>query len=98
MSEKDRSNFLEWYSKLEGAFDFQKEIKEYCVLDVDILCRACMKFRHLLLFIMGTAETKLDPETNALVHSIKNGVEPFSFCTIAAVCMGVHRSLHLEET
>ena len=98
MSEKDRNNFLEWYSNLEGAFDFQKEIKEYCVSDVDILRRACMKFRHLLLSITGTAETKLDPETNALVHSIKNGVDPFSFCTIASVCMGVYRSLHLEET
>ena len=29
-------------------FDFQKEMQEYCISDVDILLQACWKFRQLL--------------------------------------------------
>ena len=63
-------------------------------LNLDILCRACMKFKHLLLSIMGSNESKLDPKTN----TDKMMLTPFLFCTISSVCIDVFRTLHLQET
>ena len=61
-------------------------MQTYCVSDVDILRRASLKFRHLLL--SATGEEILEKD------HFENGV----FSTIASVCMGVFRYLHLEET
>lgn len=47
-----RKNLLKWYSeKVEEnyIFDFQKEIVEYCISDVEILTKACLKFRQQLI-------------------------------------------------
>ena len=44
---KERTEFLEWYeANRNESFDFQKEMKEYCISDVDILLNACCKFRE----------------------------------------------------
>ena len=88
MSTRDRENFLTWYNSLEGEFNFQEEMKTYCISDVDILQRSCMKFRNLMLTITGAFDEEGDG----------NGVDPFSFTTIASVCMGIFRYLHLEDT
>ena len=49
MSKGRREEFFEWYEQHKNEpFDFQKEMKEYCVSDVDILLQACWKFRELL--------------------------------------------------
>ena len=50
MSTKERQEFLRWYEELTNAeyvFDFEKEIKEYCRSDVDILRRCCVHFKQL---------------------------------------------------
>lgn len=50
MSTKDRTAFLEWHTKQAGAvFNFREEMEAYCRSDVDILRRACLKFRELML-------------------------------------------------
>ena len=49
MSSKDRTEFLQWYDqkKVEGyEFDMQKELREYCRSDVDILRRSCLQLRE----------------------------------------------------
>ena len=85
MESGDREKFLEWYeSKKDNIFDFQKEIHEYCVSDVDILPRGCMKFRNLLMEVTSTKKDE--------------GVDPFDYVTIALVCQGIFRKLFLEET
>ena len=79
MSSSDRAKFEEWYKQHQGTvFDFRSEIESYCRSDVDILRRACLKFRQLQLDIsnvdpfacltiasvcMKTYKSQLMPET-----------------------------------
>jgi hypothetical protein len=44
-SEATQKDFYEWYESQTGVFDFQKELKEYCRSDVDILTRSLEVFR-----------------------------------------------------
>ena len=50
--EKDRKEFLKWYDKkLEENYVWnqQIEMKEYCISDVDILRKCCIKLRKLYI-------------------------------------------------
>lgn len=52
MFEKTHESFEHWYNEQVNSnyvFDFQKELLEYCMSDVEILAQACIKFRKLLL-------------------------------------------------
>lgn len=54
MFEKGKEQFDVWYDeqvKSNYIFDFQKEIVEYCISDVDILAQSCIKFRAMFLEI-----------------------------------------------
>ena len=80
MKKDEREAFMKWHQEkilTAEIFDFQQEIEKYCRSDVDILRRASLQFRQLLLD--ATA------------------IDPFSYVTIASVCMGVYKSLFLEE-
>ena len=49
-----RKKFLEWYQeKIDSNYEWnmKKEMREYCISDVDILRRCCMKFREIYLDI-----------------------------------------------
>ena len=86
MSKGRRAEFFTWYEQhQQDTFNFQEEIQSYCVSDVDILRKACCEFRKLLRQI-----TKEDDGTGSL--------DPFSFITIASVCLGVFRSKFLPES
>ena len=99
MSKERRSEFLIWYEENKNKpFDFQKEMKEYCISDVDILLNAYCKFREL---VKGSTDEKINIEDvhNLIFKTIyQNAVDPFAFLTIASVCLGVFRSKFLEET
>ena len=47
-----------------------------------------MKFRNLMLGITNTGGE----------NQVGCGIDPFSFTTIASVCMGIFRFMHLEDT
>ena len=96
MSTKDRDEFFKWYTTVQGEFNFRNEMFAYCVSDVDILRRACLKFRNLLFSSTANKISEVDGEVHAA--RFENGADPFSFTTIASVCMGIFRQLHLEET
>ena len=99
MSKDRRTEFLEWYEKNKSRpFDFQQEMTEYCISDVDILLNACWKFRELLITETGTKVSTTDVDTLIETTSFKDAVDPFSYLTIASVCMGVCRSKFLRET
>ena len=54
MKPDDRLEFMKWYEqkvKSKARFNFKKEINEYCCSDVDILRRACGKFRSMFMQI-----------------------------------------------
>ena len=95
MSKERREEFFEWYGiNYDKEFNFQKEMKEYCISDVDILLNGCWKFRTLV-----KGETEIDSFEDLMMDRIaKNSVDPFSFLTIASVCMGIFRSKFLTET
>ncbi|CAG5950745.1 unnamed protein product [Menidia menidia] len=47
MDPAERQRFDTWYCEAsKGSFDFQKEALHYCKNDVEILYKACMKFRE----------------------------------------------------
>ena len=90
MSKDRRNEFLDWYKiHRNDQFDFQKEMQEYCISDVDILLQACWKFRQLLKSQTGE-KTRVEDLENMMTMTIrKNAVDCFSFLTIASVCMGI---------
>ena len=52
MSSQDRDLFEAWHvARTSETFDFSKEMLDYCWSDVDILRRACLEFRRLLMSI-----------------------------------------------
>ena len=99
MSKERRTEFLAWYEEHRNQlFDFQKEMKEYCISDVDILLNACCKFRELVKSATGVKEEIEDVHNMVFKTIYQNAVDPFAFLTIASVCMGIFRSKFLEET
>ena len=98
MSKGRREEFLDWYEQHKNeTFDFQKEMKEYCVSDVNILLQACWKFRQMLRNQTGIEEEVTDLENLMKVSILKNAVDPFSLITIASVCMVIFRAKFLTE-
>lgn len=68
MSRSEREAFLQWHEekKKSGAiFDFAKEIEMYCRSDVDILRRASLQFRKLML-----EATSVDPFRYTTIASV----------------------------
>ena len=45
---KEELNSYNGMKNIKNDFDFQKEMKDYCISDVDILSHTCLKFRDLL--------------------------------------------------
>ncbi|KAK3107774.1 hypothetical protein FSP39_021983 [Pinctada imbricata] len=86
MSTDERKKFLTWYhSKIENneLFNFQAEMIKYCKSDVDILRRACLKFKTLVMDV-----TQQDGGV---------GIDAFASTTIASLCMEVFKSKFLRE-
>ncbi|XP_041367055.1 uncharacterized protein LOC121381770 [Gigantopelta aegis] len=75
-------------------FNFQKEMREYCVSDVAVLREACLKFQAVML--EATGEKQMDLDTKAVTYI--NGIDPFAqYITIASVCMGIFQSKCLKK-
>ena len=90
MSPEERSEFMAWHKgKLDSGeqFDFQREILDYCRSDVDILRKACLKFREIILNVTGREEVFYDENAGA-----PDSVDPFSQITIASVCMKIFKT------
>ena len=100
MSPEERSEFLKWHEgKLDSGeqFDFQTEILEYCRSDVDILRKACLKFREIIQSVTGREEVFYDENAGAPDTRLSGGVDPFSQVTIASVCMKIFKTKFLTE-
>jgi hypothetical protein len=86
MNTEARKVFIEWHDeKIEQGeiLNFRHEFEQYCRSDVDILCRATMKFRKLIM------ENTKGPNDE--------GIDPFRFVTIASACMGIYKSKFMTE-
>ncbi len=66
MSKGDRKEFYKWYeTKKNEIFDFKTEMLEYCRSDVDILRKACIEFRSLVI-----KTSKIDPFQYKTIASV----------------------------
>lgn len=98
MNSDKRKIFKEWYMKnVECEFNFEREIYEYCVSDVSILRKACLKFRNLVKKITGTESTCYNPDLMDYETVQFGMIDPFGFLTIASVCLGIFRAKYLKE-
>ena len=81
MSTKDRTKFFEWYETTKGlVFDMKKEMLDYCRMDVEILRRACLAFRKIMVEV-GRTDPFVDATTIASACSHlyrKNFLKPKS--------------------
>lgn len=50
MLSSERQKFMSWYETNKNeTFNFDKELVQYCIRDVEILTEACLKFRQIML-------------------------------------------------
>jgi hypothetical protein len=76
-NEKDRADFLEWYDeKVKSGYvwNHKKEMEEYCISDVDILRKCCIKFRQLYLSIAS-----IDPFQYLTIASVCMAIFKYHF-------------------
>ena len=84
--EKEREKLITWYESVKDEiFDFDKEIKEYCRMDVDILTKGVLEFRRLFM------------EITEGIGGDDIAIDPFSCLTIASVCSTIFRAKFLNE-
>ncbi|KAL3983293.1 interferon-induced GTP-binding protein Mx [Sarotherodon galilaeus] len=70
MSESGKASFMEWYQTAsQNTFDFQVELRRYCVNDVDVLRKACTIYRDTLLGC-----TQVDPFMHTTLAAFSMGV------------------------
>ena len=86
-----RTEFDLWYEEhKDDMFDFQKELKSYCWMDVQILKQGCLSFRKLM---MQVSCHKMSACNITIMKSFqKQSFDPFAYATtIASTCMHAYR-------
>lgn len=97
MSSEEREKLVAWHtSKSSEVFNFQEEMLKYCRSDVDILRRGCIAFRNTVLQATTTKNSKVQPD-GTILETVIEGVDPFQYVTIASVCMGIYKTLFLNQ-
>tara|TARA_R100000951_G_scaffold115995_1_gene126051 strand:- start:3166 stop:6990 length:3825 start_codon:yes stop_codon:yes gene_type:complete len=75
--EKDRKEFIKWYGKKvkeKYIWEQKKEMEEYCISDVDILRKCCIKFRQLYLDV-----GEIDPFQYLTIASVCMSIYKYHF-------------------
>ena len=73
----DRNDFIKWYEdkvKNNYVWNQQKEMKEYCISDVDILRKCCIKFRKLFIEV-----AEIDPFQYLTIASVCMAIFKYHF-------------------
>ena len=77
LKERDRESMIEWWeSKVEENYvwDEEKEMRGYCISDVDILRKCCIKFRQLYLDI-----AEIDPFQYLTIASVCMNIFKYNY-------------------
>lgn len=54
MADKERDELTQWLSEQQGKImHFQQELTEYCIQDVLVMMRGCLKYRELYVSLFG---------------------------------------------
>ena len=79
ISKERRKEFMQWYREnKDKPFNFQEEMKEYFISDVDILQKACCKFRTLMMEAMGIKEHVEDIHNMVFKTIYEQAIDHFS--------------------
>ena len=74
---KDRDEFINWYEEKVNSnyvWNQAKEMNEYCISDVDILRRCCIKFRELYLEVAN-----IDPFSYLTIASVCMAIYKYNY-------------------
>ena len=86
MKTERQEEFYQWYQQhCHDLFDFEQEMLTYCRSDVDILKKACLRYRDVLMKATQIGSTR------------DSGIDPFGCVSAASVCMTVFRARFLPE-
>ncbi|XP_069505099.1 uncharacterized protein [Ambystoma mexicanum] len=98
MMPDDKEAFLKWYTEARTqVFDFKRELKAYCREDVNILRTACNSFRDGIIDMTRQVHTMDDPENPEMKIHFVTYVDPFTFITLASMCMHIYKQLFLKS-
>ena len=94
MRVSQHKNFTTWYKEnKDNIFDFQKELESYCISDVDILRRSCLKFRANFMDV-----TTVDPfETTCTIAAACMRVYRTKFLTYETIGLIPHGGYRLND-
>ncbi|KAM8952930.1 LOW QUALITY PROTEIN: uncharacterized protein RCH25_043680 [Pelodytes ibericus] len=91
----DKKEFTIWYQENQHCeFNFQAELKKYCIDDVNILKQACVCYRQSVLDMTKTKKIVKGPDGPEIVI---DNIDPFSLTTLASVCMAMYRLKFLPK-
>tara|TARA_R100001086_G_scaffold243116_1_gene171605 strand:- start:2739 stop:6575 length:3837 start_codon:yes stop_codon:yes gene_type:complete len=79
--EKDRNEFIKWYNQKvkEGyVWNQKKEMMEYCISDVDILRKCCIKFRQLYIDV-----AEIDPFQYLTIASVCMSIYKYHYVDLS---------------
>ena len=79
--EKDRNEFIDWYNKkVENKYvwDQKREMREYCISDVDILRKCCIKFRKLYIDVC-----EIDPFQYLTIASVCMAIYKYHYIDLS---------------
>lgn len=99
MMSDEKKEFMTWYeAHKHDHFDFQKELKSYCRQDVNVLRRACVRYRNRILKMTQKSVLVFCKNLGEYVET-KKGIDPFQLVTLASVCMAMFRyNFHPKDT
>jgi hypothetical protein len=113
MLSEDFTAFNKWHTQQvseDKVFDFAKEILAYCVDDVNILRRACLKYRKHIMNLTGSianvkskddaVDCSDDEDEATLDDAQSTAIDPFTEVTGASLCMRIYRTkfYHTDPT
>ncbi|XP_041435694.1 uncharacterized protein LOC121399337 [Xenopus laevis] len=96
MMPDEKAEFITWYEQNRyNKFNFQLELKKYCIQDVKILKEACACYRENIINITNKTVTKYNSNDEPEVNTY--AIDPFEYTTLASVCMAMYRLKFLPE-
>jgi len=81
----EKQELKEWWESMKGKeMNFQKELTDYCIHDVLVMMRGCLKYRELYVTLFG-----VDPFQELMNVFVKNFLKPNTLGVVPP--MGLYR-------
>ncbi|XP_067322381.1 uncharacterized protein [Anolis sagrei] len=98
MMPAEKTAFTKWYEENRSkTFDMQKELAYYCQKDVEILVKACTKYRHEIVQLTTAIRKVLVGKKKEKVIKYRAAIDPLQYPTIAGVALAMYRFKFLRK-